>query len=561
MPGVHVDGMDVLKVREVAKEAIARARRGDEPSLVECETCQFRGHSLVDPDELRDPVEKAHCAERDPIVALKSYLIENNLVKESDLKSIEKKIYKLVEEAIEFADASPLAKHGQLLENVFADPKGFGIGPDGRDRFIGEGATFEMLARDMLHLHGVAFPSRLLPEGSAGAQALPNPGDYHWQKDGEVHLNDPLAIAKLQEATHELQIKMAQGANPSEGGELPGYKLIYDLKNSNQRARISVKLVSEASVGVIANGVVKGHTMEDMVGHAEMLEMDKEVINNSEKLENIDLSLLLWPATEICPEAAQHCIQKQDHELDMDLDQDLIRLSKPVLEKKLPVYTEMPIRTVNRVVGTMLSHEVTKRYNMAGLPVDTIHVRLLGSVGQSLGAFLCAGITLELEGDSNDYVRKGLSGGKIIVYPPRASQFDPKENIVIGNVALYRATGGEEYFSGIAIERFCVRNSRAKAIVGGVGDHGCEYMTGGTVVILGKTGRNFEAGMSGGIVYILDVDGTRFSARCSGMDQIGHNGNLVVMVAPQFGRPVVAVMLVAEMEKTKSPTLTLPPPE
>ncbi|GLJ36844.1 hypothetical protein SUGI_0743640 [Cryptomeria japonica] len=677
-----------------------------------------------------------------------------------------------------------------------------------------EGATFEMLARDMLQLHDLAFPSRLLPEGSADAQALPNPGDYHWRKDGEVHLNDPLAIAKLQEAARtnsvvaykqyskivqdlnkhcnlrgmlkfkksldkkisldevepaseivkrfctgamsygsisleahttlaiamnkiggksntgeggenpsrlqplpdgsmnpkrsaikqvasgrfgvssyyltnadELQIKMAQGAKPGEGGELPGHKviddiavtrnstagvglisppphhdiysiedlaqLIYDLKNSNPRARISVKLVSEAGVGVIASGVVKGHaehllisghdggtgasrwtgiknaglpwelglaethqtlvandlrgrtvlqtdgqlktgrdvviaallgaeefgfstaplitlgcimmrkchkntcpvgvatqdpvlrekfagepehvinflfmvaeearelmaemgfrTVDDMVGHAEMLEMDEEVINSSEKLENIDLSLLLQPASEIRPEAAQHCIQKQDHGLDMALDQELIRLSKPAIEKRLPVYAEMPIGNVNRAVGTMLSHEVTKRYNMEGLPTDTIHVKLRGSAGQSLGAFLCAGITLELEGDSNDYVGKGLSGGKIVVYPPTISQFDPKENIVIGNVALYGATGGEAYFNGMAAERFCVRNSGAKAVVEGVGDHGCEYMTGGTVVILGKTGRNFAAGMSGGIAYVFDVDG-KFSSRCN----------------------------------------------
>eukprot|EP01018_Ginkgo_biloba_P023041 Gb_24796 [translate_table: standard] len=677
-----------------------------------------------------------------------------------------------------------------------------------------EGATFEMLARDSLRLHDLAFPSRLLPKGSADAQALPNPGDYHWRKNGEVHLNDPLAIAKLQEAArtnsvaaykqyskiiqnlnkncnlrgmlkfkevldkripleevepaseivkrfctgamsygsisleahttlaiamnkiggksntgeggenpsrleplsdgssnpkrsaikqvasgrfgvssyyltnaNELQIKMAQGAKPGEGGELPGHKvigdiavtrnstagvglisppphhdiysiedlaqLIYDLKNSNPGARISVKLVSEAGVGVIAAGVVKGHadhvlisghdggtgasrwtgiknaglpwelglaethqtlvandlrgrtvlqtdgqlktgrdvviaallgaeefgfstaplislgcimmrkchkntcpvgiatqdpvlrekfagepehvinflfmvaeearelmsemgfrTVEEMVGRADMLEMDKEVINSSEKLENIDLSLLLQPAAEIRPEAAQHCVQKQDHGLDMALDQELIKLSKPAIEKGLPVYMEMPIKNVNRAVGTMLSHEVTKRYKMEGLPTDTIHVKLAGSAGQSLGAFLCAGITLELEGDSNDYVGKGLSGGKIVVYPPRRSQFDPKENIVIGNVALYGATSGEAYFNGMAAERFCVRNSGVKAVVEGVGDHGCEYMTGGTVVILGKTGRNFAAGMSGGIAYVLDVDG-EFRSRCN----------------------------------------------
>ncbi|KAJ4825686.1 glutamate synthase [NADH] [Turnera subulata] len=676
-----------------------------------------------------------------------------------------------------------------------------------------EGATFEMLATDALHLHEMAFPRRVFPSGSAEAVALPNPGDYHWRKGGEIHLNDPLAIAKLQEAARgnsvaaykeyskriqelnkscnlrgilkfkeadvkvpldevepaseivkrfctgamsygsisleahttlaiamnklggksntgeggeqpsrmeplpdgsmnpkrsaikqvasgrfgvssyyltnadELQIKMAQGAKPGEGGELPGHKvigdiavtrnstagvglisppphhdiysiedlaqLIHDLKNANPGARVSVKLVSEAGVGVIASGVVKGHadhvlisghdggtgasrwtgiknaglpwelglaethqtlvandlrgrtvlqtdgqlktgrdvaiaallgaeefgfstaplitlgcimmrkchkntcpvgiatqdpvlrekfagepehvinfffmlgeevreimsqlgfrTVNEMVGRSDMLEVDKEVTKSNEKLENIDLSLLLRPAGDIRPEAAQYCVQKQDHGLDMALDNKLIALSKSALEKQLPVYIETPIHNVNRAVGTMLSHEVTKRYHLAGLPADTIHIKFAGSAGQSLGAFLCPGIMLELEGDSNDYVGKGLSGGKIVVYPPKGSLFDPKENIVIGNVALYGATSGEAYFNGMAAERFCVRNSGARAVVEGVGDHGCEYMTGGTVVVLGKTGRNFAAGMSGGIAYVLDLDG-RFESRCN----------------------------------------------
>ncbi|QCE00220.1 glutamate synthase [Vigna unguiculata] len=676
-----------------------------------------------------------------------------------------------------------------------------------------EGATFEALARDALQLHELAFPSRVFSPGSAEAVALPNPGDYHWRKGGEVHLNDPVAIAKLQEAARtnsadaykqyakfihelnkacnlrgllkfketavkipidevepaseivkrfctgamsygsisleahtalamamnkiggksntgeggeqpsrmeplpdgtrnpkrsaikqvasgrfgvssyyltnadELQIKMAQGAKPGEGGELPGHKvigdiavtrnstagvglisppphhdiysiedlaqLIHDLKNANPTARISVKLVSEAGVGIIASGVVKGHadhvlisghdggtgasrwtgiknaglpwelglaethqtlvandlrgrtvlqtdgqlktgrdvaiatllgaeefgfstaplitlgcimmrkchkntcpvgiatqdpvlrekfagepehvinfffmvaeemreimsqlgfrTVNEMVGRSDMLEVDKEVIKSNEKLENIDLSLLLRPAAELRPEAAQYCVQKQDHGLDNALDNKLISLSNAALEKGLPVYIETPIYNVNRAVGTMLSHEVTKRYHLAGLPNDTIHIRFTGSAGQSFGAFLCPGITLELEGDSNDYVGKGLSGGKIVVYPPKGSNFDPKENIVIGNVALYGATRGEAYFNGMAAERFCVRNSGAKAVVEGVGDHGCEYMTGGTVVVLGETGRNFAAGMSGGIAYVLDLNG-KFQSRCN----------------------------------------------
>ncbi|PIN20515.1 Glutamate synthase (NADH) [Handroanthus impetiginosus] len=255
-------------------------------------------------------------------------------------------------------------------------------------------------------------------------------------------------------------------------------------------------------------------TLNEMVGRSDMLELDKEVAQSNEKLKNIDLSLLLRPAADIRPDAAQYCVQKQDHGLDMALDNKLIALANPALEKSLPVYIESPICNVNRAVGTTLSHEVTKRYHGAGLPSDTIHIKLSGSAGQSLGAFLCPGITLELEGDSNDYVGKGLSGGRIIVYPPTGSKFDPKENIVIGNVALYGATKGEAYFNGMAAERFAVRNSGAKAVVEGVGDHGCEYMTGGTVVVLGKTGRNFAAGMSGGIAYVLDIDSS-FRSRCN----------------------------------------------
>ncbi|KAL0304397.1 UNVERIFIED_CONTAM: Glutamate synthase 1 [NADH], chloroplastic [Sesamum radiatum] len=603
-----------------------------------------------------------------------------------------------------------------------------------------EGATFEALAHDALQLHELAFPTRATPPGSAEAVALPNPGEYHWRKGGEIHLNDPLAIAKLQEAARsnsvaaykeyskrvqelnkscnlrgllkfkeaevkvpleevepaseivkrfctgamsygsisleahttlaiamnkiggksntgeggeqpsrmeplpdgsrnpkrssikqvasgrfgvssyyltnadELQIKMAQGAKPGEGGDFQGIRSL----NANPGVLDKRELVSEAGVGVIASGVVKGHADHVLIsGHdggtgaarwtgiksaglpwelglAEthqtlvandlrgrtVLQTDgqlktgrdvaiaallgaeefgfstaplitlgcimmrkchkntcpvgiatqdpvlrekfagepEHVINFffmlAEELKNIDLSLLLRPAADIRPDAAQYCVQKQDHGLDMALDNKLISLAKPALDRSLPVYIESPICNVNRAVGTMLSHEVTKRYHLAGLPSDTIHIKLSGSAGQSLGAFLCPGITLELEGDSNDYVGKGLSGGRIIVYPPQGSKFDPKENIVIGNVALYGATTGEAYFNGMAAERFAVRNSGAKAVVEGVGDHGCEYMTGGTVVVLGKTGRNFAAGMSGGIAYVLDID-SAFRSRCN----------------------------------------------
>ena len=242
--------------------------------------------------------------------------------------------------------------------------------------------------------------------------------------------------------------------------------------------------------------------------------MDKEAMKENDKVGNIDLSLLLRPAAEIRPDAAQRCVEVQDHGLQDALDQKLIALSQPALKKGIPVYVETPVVNVNRAVGTMLSHEVTKRYHQNGLPTDTIHVKLNGSAGQSLGAFMCQGITLELEGDSNDYVGKGLCGGKIIVYPPRDSTFDPKENIVIGNVALYGATSGEAYFNGMAAERFAVRNSGANAVVEGVGDHGCEYMTGGKIVVLGETGKNFAAGMSGGIAYVLDKEGL-FPKRCN----------------------------------------------
>jgi len=193
---------------------------------------------------------------------------------------------------------------------------------------------------------------------------------------------------------------------------------------------------------------------------------------------------------------------------------ELLRICEPALSEKKKVRAILPIRNINRAVGTILGSEVTKRYGAEGLPEDTISLHFQGSAGQSFGAFVPKGITLTLEGDTNDYLGKGLSGGKIIVYPPKSSSFRPDENIITGNVAFYGATSGEAYIRGIAGERFCVRNSGVNAVVEGVGDHGCEYMTGGTVVILGKTGRNFAAGMSGGIAYILDEEGN-FSNKCN----------------------------------------------
>ncbi|ODH48996.1 hypothetical protein GX48_04929 [Paracoccidioides brasiliensis] len=475
----------------------------------------------------------------------------------------------------------------------------------------------------------------------------------------------------------ELQIKMAQGAKPGEGGELPGHKvsaeigktrhstpgvglisppphhdiysiedlkqLIYDLKCSNPRSRVSVKLVSEVGVGIVASGVAKakadhilisGHdggtgasrwtgikyaglpwelglaethqtlvlndlrgrvivqtdgqlrtgrdvamacllgaeewgfattpliamgcimmrkchlntcpvgiatqdpvlrqkfqgtpehvinffyyianelraimaklgirTINEMVGRADLLKMRDDL--PSSKMENIDLSLILTPAHSLRPGVATYNVRKQDHRLHVRLDNKLIAESELALEKGLPCRIECDIVNTDRALGATLSYQISRRYGEAGLPQDTIHANIKGSAGQSFGAFLAPGVTLELEGDANDYVGKGLSGGRLIVYPPRSAVFKAEENIIVGNVCLYGATLGHCYFRGVAAERFAVRNSGATAVVEGVGDHGCEYMTGGRVLILGPTGRNFAAGMSGGIAYVLDVN-------------------------------------------------------
>ncbi|KAJ9227599.1 hypothetical protein DTO169C6_240 [Paecilomyces variotii] len=454
----------------------------------------------------------------------------------------------------------------------------------------------------------------------------------------------------------ELQIKMAQGAKPGEGGELPGHKvsgpiartrhstpgvglisppphhdiysiedlkqLIYDLKCSNPRSRVSVKLVSEVGVGIVASGVAKakadhilisGHdggtgasrwtgikyaglpwelglaethqtlvlndlrgrvivqtdgqlrtgrdvaiacllgaeewgtcpvgiatqdpelrkkfkgtpehvinffyyvanelraimaklgirTINEMVGRAELLKMRDDV--KSSKQENIDLSLILTPAHSLRPGVATYNVRKQDHRLHTRLDNKLIAESELALEKGLPCRIECDIVNTDRALGATLSYQISRRYGEAGLPQDTIHANIKGSAGQSFGAYLAPGVTLELEGDANDYVGKGLSGGRLIIYPPRGAVYKSEENIIVGNVCLYGATNGTCFFRGVAAERFAVRNSGATAVVEGVGDHGCEYMTGGRVLILGSTGRNFAAGMSGGIAYVLDV--------------------------------------------------------
>lgn len=483
----------------------------------------------------------------------------------------------------------------------------------------------------------------------------------------------------------EIQIKMAQGAKPGEGGELPGHKvypwvaktrhttpgvglvsppphhdiysiedlaeLIYDLKNANRRARISVKLVSEVGVGTIAAGVAKAHadvvlvsgydggtgaspissikhaglpwelglaethqtlvlnnlrsrivietdgqlktgrdvaiaallgaeefgfatgplvslgcimmrvchsntcpagvatqnpklrarfsgkpeyvvnfmrfiaeelreimaqlgfrTVDEMVGRVDLLESKKAL--QHWKDQGLDFSAILHQP-QVPLHVGRYCTEKQDHGLEKTIDMtQLLHICKPAIEKGEKVSAELDITNIDRVTGTILGNEITRHHGAKGLADNTVNLLFNGSAGQSFGAFVPAGITLTLSGDANDYLGKGLSGGKIVLYPPKTSTFKAEENIIAGNVAFYGATKGYAYINGMAGERFCVRNSGVNAVVEGVGDHGCEYMTGGTVVILGSTGRNFAAGMSGGIAYIFDETGD-FASRCN----------------------------------------------
>jgi glutamate synthase (NADPH/NADH) large chain len=482
----------------------------------------------------------------------------------------------------------------------------------------------------------------------------------------------------------DIQIKMAQGAKPGEGGQLPGHKvdraiaavrhstpgvglisppphhdiysiedlaqLIHDLKNANQKARISVKLVSEVGVGTVAAGVSKAkadhvtisgfeggtgaspvtslthagspweiglaethqtlvlnglrgriavqadgglrtgrdvviaallgademgfataplismgcimmrkchlntcpvgvatqdpelrrrfqgtpdnvinyfffvaeeirelmasmgfRTFEEMIGRTDMLDMRDAV--DHWKAHGVDLARLMH-RPDVGPEIATHNCETQDHGLDKALDNGLIAAAEPALERREPVQIPLAVRNINRTVGAMLSGEVAKRYGHAGLPDDTIAIKATGVGGQSFGAFLARGVSIELEGVSNDYVGKGLSGGRISIFPPKASTYVAEDNIIVGNTVLYGAVDGEAYFRGVAGERFCVRNSGAFCVVEGLGDHGAEYMTGGCVVVLGQTGANFAAGMSGGLAYVLDEAGD-FEQRCN----------------------------------------------
>jgi len=246
-------------------------------------------------------------------------------------------------------------------------------------------------------------------------------------------------------------------------------------------------------------------TLDEMIGRTDKLAQWKAV--EHWKAKGVDLTPILHQP-EVGPEIGRYHQISQDHGIAKSLDvTQLLDLCRPAIERGEKVRAELPIHNVNRVVGTITGSEVTRKYGPNGLPDDTIHLKFNGSAGQSLGAFMPKGMTIELEGDANDYLGKGLSGGRIIIYPPKGSTFVPEENIIIGNVALYGATAGEVFVHGMAGERFAVRNSGVNAVVEAIGDHGCEYMTGGNVIVLGRTGRNFAAGMSGGIAFVLDEAG------------------------------------------------------
>jgi glutamate synthase (ferredoxin) len=262
-------------------------------------------------------------------------------------------------------------------------------------------------------------------------------------------------------------------------------------------------------------------TVEEMIGRVDRL-MPKKAIDHW-KAKGFDFSNILYQP-DVGPEVGRFCQIPQDHGLEKALDvTTLLELCKPALERGEPVRAELPIRNVNRVVGTITGSELTKRYGPNGLADDTIHIHFRGSAGQSFGAFIPRGMTFVLEGDANDHLGKGLSGGKLIVFPPAGSTFVPEKNIIIGNVGLYGATAGEVFIRGMAGERFAVRNSGVDAVVEAVGDHGCEYMTGGHVVVLGPAGRNFGAGMSGGTAYVLDELGdfpTRVNTQMVGIEAL-----------------------------------------
>jgi len=251
-------------------------------------------------------------------------------------------------------------------------------------------------------------------------------------------------------------------------------------------------------------------TVDEMIGRTDRLEARRAV--DHWKARGLDFSNILYQP-DVGPEIGRYCQIPQDHGLERSLDVTaLLEICRPAIERGEKVIAELPIRNVDRVVGTITSSEVTRKHGAQGLPEDTIRVHFKGSAGQSFAAFMTRGMTFRLEGDANDYLCKGLSGGRVIVHPPAEATFCPEENMIVGNVALYGATAGEVFIRGMAGERFAVRNSGVNAVVESIGDNGCEYMTGGRVVVLGRAGRNFGAGMSGGIAYVLDEAGD-FPAR------------------------------------------------
>ena len=252
-------------------------------------------------------------------------------------------------------------------------------------------------------------------------------------------------------------------------------------------------------------------TMDDMIGQTNRLDMQPAV--SHWKANGIDLSTILHQP-DVPNSVGRRCLQSQDHGLTQALDTELIELCRNAIEQRTPIEIDLPIRNTNRTVGTMLGSKISRRWGTQGLPDDTVRINFTGSAGQSFGAFVPRGVSMTVEGDANDYFGKGLSGGNLVIYPPKQCTFTPENNIIIGNVALYGATSGELFVRGVAGERFAVRNSGAHAVVEAIGDHGCEYMTGGRIVIIGATGRNFAAGMSGGIAYVLDQDQT-FPGRCN----------------------------------------------
>jgi len=253
-------------------------------------------------------------------------------------------------------------------------------------------------------------------------------------------------------------------------------------------------------------------SLKELIGRIDLLDTDKAVRNW--KSGGVDLSPLLEEPQKKDPNVGHFCCISQDHGIDKVIDNELIRKSQKAIDEGVSVTFDRKIINTDRSVGTMLSSAIAKKHGMKGLSDGALNIKFNGSAGQSFGAWLAKGVTFTLEGDANDYVGKGLSGGRIVIYPPKESSFAPEDNILLGNVALYGAVTGEAYFRGVAAERFCVRNSGARVVVEGVGDHACEYMTGGRAVILGETGRNFGAGMSGGIAYVLDKKGD-FEAKCN----------------------------------------------